>query len=404
MTKTQERRRIIIKIVLAVAALAIAVIAITNGVNSLIKKNPGYYSIETDPAEDAMLYANGIDLSYYMDGTSSEIRVKLMEIKKDYGSSLLHIYKLLDADNLYEGYNNIAYINQHMGEEVEVSPELFEVLESAYQLTLDGEFNLFGGALYNEWESITVLEDQSESDPLLNSDEAERIKAIAEKCADINNFVFEIVDPAGHVVRFDVSDSYKRHMEGYELDNSILNLGYLTDAYKIGYIAKKLEEKGWTRGLLTADIGMSLALSGEKEGNFIAYSLYGNTPAQAFGVGITPGAAYCSYRSFGFEGEAQYYVIDGTRRHPHYALYSGELTDGILTSAAVSYSGDLVRACVNAYRLISGETAESVMNGAGSDILLAYITKTEPSTVIVDSAHKELIIIDEASGFTCSAY
>ena len=394
----------IVKIVLAVAALAIAVIAITNGVNSLIKKNPGYYSIETDPAEDAILFSNGINLSYYMDGSSSEIRVKLMEIKKDYGSALLHIYKLLDSDTIYEGYNNIAYINQHLGEKVEVSPELFEVLESAYQLTLDGEFNLFGGALYNEWESITVLEEPEDSDPLMNSDEAERIRAIAEKCADLNNFVFEIVDPAEHVVRFDVSEAYKRHMEGYELNGSILDLGYLTDAYKLKYTAEKLEEKGWTHGLLTADSGLSLALSGEKEGNFIAYSLYGNTPAQAFSIGITPGAAYCSYRSFGFDGEAQYYTIDGVRRHPHYALFSGELTDEILSSVSVSYSGDLVKACVNAYRLISEHDIASVMNGAEGDILLAYITKTEPSTVIVDNAHKALIIVDEASGFTCSAY
>ena len=404
LTESQKKTRLIIKIAAAVVALIVAVLAISNGVYQLIHKSPGFYKVDTKLIEETLIYSKGIELNYWFEGKSSEIRNALLEIKNDYSDALSRIYMLLDAENTYNNLTNLAYVNQHIGEEIELPEELFDIIVSAYELTKQGVFNLFGGALYKEWEIITISEDQAEYDPLINPDEKERIEVIAAKCADLENFSLEVVDPGRHIIKVTFSDAYLRHMRGYEIRDCVLNLGFLKEAYEIEYTAKKLEEAGWHKGYFTTDSGMSFALSGMDEGAFFIYSLVDGAPRQACRIPMKANAAYCSYRSFGFDGELQYYMIGESFRHPHYCLYNGEVLDKALSATAVSFNGELVNACVKAYSIITSDDPASALSYPDSSMLLCFVAKSAPKTVAVNKEQADKLYFVDGEEFTQQPY
>lgn len=410
-TPAQEKRSIIIRAVLVGVFFVIAMISFTAFAKQCTHKEPGWYEIGFNPDEAAPRYSSGIELNYYFDGESSDITLGLNEIRNDFSETLKHIYKLTDPDEQYTGYVNIAYINTHPGEGIELDPDLYEVLTSAYELTQSGEFNMFAGALYKEWQGITVLEDSRDFDPLLDSDEALRLKSIAEKTAELENFKFEIIDHEKHIIRFDISDEYRDMIESMELSPSVIDLAFLRDAYELDYTAKKLEEKGRDHGYITAKSGITRAMSGVSEGVYFIYSQKEGTPAQACRIRMEGGSACCSIRSFSLEEDFEYYTVEKEGktyyRHPHFDYLTAEVYDALLSACAVSYEGNSPLACIKARQMMASPSvdgaAAAVSGNNDASMLLAYIPRNDAYVVRVDKAHSDKLIFVEGSGFTAAA-
>lgn len=408
-TEQQRKRKLLIKIIAAAAAFVVALIAFSTGISSYLHRDPGYYQIDTDPIADALLYQRELVLTCYFDGKSSDIRASLTETRREYSAALSHIYRLLDPDKTYEGYVNLAYINAHRGEEIALDPILFDILVRAKELTAKGYFNLFGGALYKEWSSISSLDDPASFDPLVNEYEAERLSVISEKTADLDNFDLEIISEADRTVKFTVSDRYLRVIDGYELSRNVLDLGFLKKAFEIEYTAKCLEEAGITNGYLASSEGdITFALSGLREGGvYLNYTLYEDAPAQACRIAMEPGTACCQLRSFRLEDPLGYYSVtsDGAEhlRHPHYNWTNAGVYDDLLSAFTVSYAGGVVEAAEESYRLITAPDTEEAMRIAReageSDMLIGFITKAEPAVVNVDKAHESELIFTEGRPF-----
>ena len=134
----QERRSLIIKSIACGIALLIAAISFSTFAKQCTRVDSGLQSIDANTDSEALMYASGIVFNYELEGTSNEMRATKMELRNEYSNALSYIYKLLDPVNSYEGYVNIAYINAHPDEEIEVSPELYSVLSSAKDLTERG--------------------------------------------------------------------------------------------------------------------------------------------------------------------------------------------------------------------------------------------------------------------------
>lgn len=408
-TEQQRKRKLIIKIIAAVAAFAAAAAAFATGITSYMHRDPGFYHIDTDPVADAMLYQKELMLTCYFDGKSTEIRTAMTETRREYSAALSHIYKLLDHQNTYNGYVNIAYINAHRGEEIELDPVLYDILMRAKELTSEGCFNMFAGALNKEWNSVLTLADAADYDPKANDNEAERISAIAEKTADISNFSLETVSEAERKVIFTVSQDYLDFIENYELSKNVIDLGFLKTAFEIEYTAGRLEEAGFTNGYLASSDGsITLALKGLGDGGvFLEYTLYENEPAQACRMKMKAGAAFSHYRTFPLEDAWGYYTVSvGSEAHlchPHYNYQNGEVYDLLLSSSAVSYSGSAVDSAILAYRMITAPDEEGVRHAAAeageSGMLISFITKAEPAVVNVDKAHESELIFTEGRPF-----
>lgn len=396
LTEAQQKRRNIIRLIAAAVALVVASVSFATFAKQCTQKTPGLQTVSTDPDADAMLYAAGITFDYDFQGSSNEIRVQMNALRVAYSRTLAYIYKMLDPVNLYDEYTNLAYVNAHPGEEIKVPNELYWALSSAYELTQRGEANVFGGVLFNEWKSITVLNDSAESDPLLDEDERERIAEIASMTADLNNFGLELRD--GNVIVFTVSEEYRAMMERLEIEAPVLDLGILREAYEIDYTASALEKSGYTRGFITTDSGMTRCLSESEGGYIVTYHPANGVIADAYKVPMTPGRMCCTFRTYPYgEDDIEYYTIsvngEERMRHPHYDLETGEVYDALITVTVSAENADFAALCSKCYALVTAPTAEAAENELSQldGFHAAFVTRAEPTVVIADKAFAELV-------------
>ena len=205
-----NKKHLILRIIGFALASLIAVGAITYGVIMLSHKDEGYQEIEPYMLDDSTSPPDNVKFNYYFTGKSNEIRQYMNVVKDDYSVAFNRIYKQLDPYNVYSAIVNINTLNKNTGKKTEVSEELYGVLKDAYEKTEKCEgYNMFAGALYYEWNSIIILEEPYEADPLLNESEKERLSRISEQVNDLSNFTL-IFDDSAKTVTFDVSEEYKK--------------------------------------------------------------------------------------------------------------------------------------------------------------------------------------------------
>ena len=368
-----------------VLALVLGVAAISVGITSIGKKEPGYYDIETTPSDEAPLYASGFQLVYWLEGESSDIKHQLNTLKDLYSTALERSYKLVDPETTYEGYVNLASLNASLGQEMEVSGELYHILTDAWEKTRQQRgFNLFAGALQGEWSSILSLTDMEDFDPATNPDVADRLSALAEKTGDLSQFDLKVTDEARHMLQITVDGGYTAFLREKEYCQTVLSLGLMEDAYRLELVRDALEERGYTNGYLSTDSGLTLSLSGHGEGAFGFYGYDGTGPLQYAALAAAPNGV-CSYvRSFPMEeGEILYHHIRdeaGERfYHPNFVTATGGMAHVLTTAAAVRYDGDVVGCAYETLCLYNLETREAVCQEAAGDVTLVCQFRDDPA-------------------------
>lgn len=380
------------RIIAFVLVFIIAIAAFTNGVLGISNKKPGYYTVETEPDEEAVMYAKGVTFTHRFDGESGAIKKALVTAKEDYSTVLKRAFKLTDAKNLYNGYGNIASLNAEMGREyVPVGEELYGILQSAYALTLERKgYNVFAGALNAEWENLLYLEEAQPFDPANDPEEAERITRLAEKTADLSNFCLEF--GKDYTVKLTVSTEYLRLLGELEITAPVLDLGYLRTAYEMDLVKSVLQAKGYTRGYISTG-GLTLMLSGCGEG---AYCIYGSTGDGALLLASTdaaPGSACWEARAFPLGDEPGYYAAEtgnGTViRHAAFDSRTGMQKDMLLSAYAVTENGSAADAAYTALRAFSaGDMAEIKAETEGC--LFACTLQGEDGRTVYSNAPERL--------------
>ena len=204
-----SKKHLGLRIAAFVLAFLAALTAFSLALTGIGRKEEGYYQIEANPDEEAFLYASGVAFVYQFQGSSSDIRSALNELKNYYSVALKRAYILLDPVNTYEGYVNLATLNQHIGEDLEVSEELYNVLTDAARRTAAGEgYSMFAGAVYSEWNSILMLDDPERFDPVNDPEEARRLERLGAMADREDLFSLEIVDEIRHIIRLNVAEEY----------------------------------------------------------------------------------------------------------------------------------------------------------------------------------------------------
>lgn len=367
-------------------ALGAALFFITRGVLLIGHKNPGYHKIETTPDAQALLYAKGVDLQYYFAGKSDEIKAGINGLKPVYSAALQRAYKLLDADNEYEGIQNIATFNAHPGEDLTVSEELFEILLDAKEKSEREEgFNLFSGALYRAWRDLRYLDQPQDFDPLRNTEERERLDRLTEAAQNAANVRLVVVDAAKHVLRLEVAAEYRTLLEELELEAPILDLNLLHDAYLLQIVASDLERASYAEGFLSTESGLTLVLSANPRGQHALYAVrsdvHNHDTVLALLKTAIPGTAASRFSAFPLvAGEHDYYQIDGHLRHP-YLPADGEYRDLLLSSLVIA--PDPVSACFENIRLQTMETREALESAVRvSAFETAYCLQDQPTLTV----------------------
>ncbi len=363
-----------------VLALVIAVAAFGYGVSRIGHKDPGYYNIEADASDEVPFYRNGINLTYRFDGKSDEIKAEMNSLKAVYGSVLLSSYKLLDCDNEYSGYANIATLNKNLGKEIELGDELMWIISDAYTKTLEKKgMNLFAGALISEWDSILSLDELGDFDPADNPQIAKRLSELAEKTSELS--AFSITKTAENKVKISIDSGYLEFLKSNGYTGSIITTGRMTEAYRLKLIRDELEKNGYTNGYLYSSSGLTLSLSGHDDGEYAIYGLddEGDTIRYA---GITAGknAASSFLRSFPLtKGETMYHDLgSGKYYNPNFSLETGSFPNQLLSGCTVRYDGDIVEACYENIKFFSMESREEIEASCSASSTFACIFISDP--------------------------
>ncbi|MCR5330047.1 MAG: hypothetical protein K6E62_02535, partial [Lachnospiraceae bacterium] len=338
-------KKLIIRIILFIIAFAVAVTAFTKGALSLSNNREGYQTVSASPDEEAVMYAADFTLNYYFTGKSGEIRDLRKAITSVYSGALNRAYKLLDPVHEYEGFTNLATLNSRPGENIKVSPELYGILKDAYEKTWQKTgYNMFAGALYGFVNSILILEEPEEFDPLLNPETAGRIEALA-GMIDADGFGLRFADDNECVVRLDISDAYLKKAEELEVrEYAVLDLNLLKNAYIMEIVVNALDEAGYTNGYISTGSGLTCALSAQEGLEYCIYGLKDSTPAILKTLKSQGRAVYSSIRAFGFANESLYYSIKGDGkiiyRNPYVSADSGRSNDSLLSLYTVYYNDE----------------------------------------------------------------
>ncbi len=301
--------------ILFVLAFVIAIAAFTKGFLSLGAQDPGYYELTAAPVEDAMYYASGIKYTAWFDGSSSEIKDRMKQAEKDYSAALQFAYKLLDPENEYEGFVNIASINMAAREgelmqlssqtgdvraprdgsyfvsrELVIPPELYAVLKDAVgktnvmtspspvsSLLMPGPYSVFAGALYREWKQILIDADAQSFDPELNTSEASRMAAIASLSASNAYFDILFIDDEKCVIRALRASEAVSALKQYEIEDApVIDLNLLHDAYMIQIVNGMMASKGWDKGVFQNYSGLTVIQADAPDENGKRYVSEGN--------------------------------------------------------------------------------------------------------------------------------
>lgn len=389
--KPLDKKKVIPRFIAFAFFLVLGVVCVIIGMNSYDKRETGLQIIEAPADKDVPLYQVGVSFQHRFEGSSRDIKLGVNTLTELYSGALKDAFRLLDAETEYEGWSNLATLNQNRGREVVVPKALYEALRQAETMTRQGQvYNLFAGALYAEWESLRYQLEPAETDPATDPAEAERLERLASATSDLSNFSLEFLDDAACKLRFTVSQDYLDLLAELELSEvPILDFNVLKDAFKLQMTADRLEARGYDRGFLATESGLTLALSAYTDGG--DYALFGPNEGQAAlaaGCSVTPGSAAAQLRAFDVAEEPGYYALElegeTLLRHP-WLPADGSYREVLYAALTVGKGKSLPETCYACLTLFAAETAAEAKAAAPalSGFDTALLLREAPQTVFV---------------------
>ena len=370
--KEYSKKQLIIRGILSAAFFIAAIVIGVRAVQKLTKKDPGIYVIDAQIDKSANLYASGIQLSYYLDGKSSDIRTNEKAISQIYSIALARAYKLTDPYTEYEGYLNLCTINQRKGIDVKVSAELYDILKDAYDKTKENKgYSMFAGPYYEHFNEIIYSDDSVEFDPVVNEEESERLNALLDETLDLNNFTLDLSQEK--TVNFSVSKSYEDFLKDNEEKDATIDLNLLREAYMVRIVSDALTSAGYTKGLITTQSGIIIDLGDYERGGYTLYAMEGGEIATKKVVELKPGTSMSGMVSFALQGDLRGYSevkkgSDTIYRSPYVLLKENGLYTKVKSSYVATDSLDILKAVYANIVLAScdsEEAAKSNMNELG---------------------------------------
>ena len=386
-----------LRVVLFIVALVVGLSAFGVVFYQLSNRAPGYYEVTAVRDETAPTYASGIRFYCYLNGKSGVIKSDLKEAETVYSESLGRISRLLDPYTQYEGYVNLATLNQSVGEPVELPEELYAILTEAA-----GMDELRAGVLHGFWQELLYLSDAAAYDPSVEETQRERFTKLAAAVSEPDSVRLEIVDASRCAVRLVISDALRRTLQEQEAEYPVVHLDLLGEAYRVQYVAQKLIAAGFLKGYLSTDSGLWLLLPETERASTSMYGLIGDAPKEAAALKLGSGSAGAILRSFAIEETAGYYTVNAILRH-RYLDASGEPNRALLAVSTVSPDGNLADAVRQALRLFDALPAEeetALRELDAKNARAAMLTASEPQRIRVTASMRSILTPTEENGYS----
>ena len=324
------------RIILLILAILIAVIAFSFAIGSATKVDTGWREIEADTAE--MNCSQDFEFNYYLGGSGISATAEIKTIVSLYTQATETAYRVFNTQEVFEGTNNLFFLNRNINTPVQVDPLLYQAFELIHRL--ESRY-VYLAPVYAEYHSLFYCNDDWETagyDPYQNADMAEYFQQVADFARDPASVNVELL--GNNTLQLNVSEAYA----AFAKENGVVNyvdFYWMKDAFIIDYLAQVMEDNGYNRGAISSYDGFVRTLSaGQLSYSFNLYDLLkDSTACQAARLTYQGGTSLVHLHSFPLNAQKEPYYYqfeDGTVRSAYADLADGKSKSAVPVMVATS--------------------------------------------------------------------
>ncbi len=288
--------------IISIVALIVSAIFIVVGT---VKKDSGWTEVLASPKTD--INSDDDFYLYYRLGTSgNNVNAELKGLSDTYTTYLEKSYILLNEYKEYDNYKNLAYINNHPNEEVEVDEFLYNSIK---EILKENNRLLYSGLLVEYYDSLILADSYDTAlklNPYKNEDKKLIVNELANYINDSNLINLELKD--NYKIKLNVSDELLSFAEDNEY-SLFLSFSYLKNAFIIDYVSDALIKNNYIYGNLSSYDGYFKNLNNDNNllYDFNIIDINGKAPQVLGAFRTNKQVSIVSFRDF------KYYVNDLTR-------------------------------------------------------------------------------------------
>ena len=347
------------RIVLLIVAILVALGAFGYGISTLTKVEKGWYVIEATSASE-MNCAQDFVFRYQLghSGVSAAAENKALTLL--YTDATEKAYQIFNARENSLNFKNLYYLNRTPNKPVQVDAALYEAFELMERL---GSRYLFMGPAYQEYHSLFFCTEDWETegfDPYQNPDQKEYLTRIASFANDPNHIRLELMGDC--TVQLHISEEY----QAFAQENGIkdyLDMYILQDAFIIDYLAKTIQDAGYTMGVISSHDGYTRCLSEERleYGNALYAQADAFHVAEAARVYYPGGTAMVQFHSMPLNTQKELYYYqfkNGDTRTAYLDLQDGLCKEALPFLTATARDMGCAEAAMRVLPLYAADTLD----------------------------------------------
>lgn len=348
------------RVILTVIFIAIAIAAFTVFLFSVLTTEDGWKTIEADYATGGC--AGDFVFNYYLGGSEVSADEEYRSLVLLYSDLTEYAGCLFDPHTEAQGMANLATLNAHPNEEIQLDEVLYGALLTAHEAGRQ----IYLGAVCDDYRTQMLAYDTSfttvELDPTLNEERAEYYRALSDFARSEEHIRLEFYD--GGKVKLVLSEEYLSFAQNQEI-TVFVDFFRLKNAFIIDYLAEELIERGFMLGNLTSFDGYVRNLDdGENEYKFNIFDRLGNNIYRAGALSYSGRTAIVTMRNYPM-GELDSYFYSTNSKGNEITPYI-DIADGLYKSSTdniLAYSHSL-RCADIALELYSVYVADSLDSNA----------------------------------------
>lgn len=260
--------------------ILIAVGAFVYGVVSYLGKDSGWTTIVAKSASERNC-SDEFVFQYCLGASGMSATAEHKQIQLLYTDAATKAYQLFNTDETFDGVNNMAYLNLHPNEEVEVDDVLYQAF---YVLEKSGNRSLYLGPVYEVYDGLfSCTEDYmtADYDPNQNPDVAAFVEQAAAFAGNSDAVQLELC--GDNKVKLKVSDEYL----SFAKENGVkdyIDFYWMKNAFIIDYLADVMIQNNYTLGSISSYNGFVRNL--DESGNSYSYNLYDREDNTVYEAGV----------------------------------------------------------------------------------------------------------------------
>lgn len=241
------------KLILIVILLALGISLIVWAVSSFLTVPAGWETIQANTGLEETCAGDFVFQYLLGDGEQAANREKVA-ITGIYTDATKTAFQIFHESLLFDGVHNVAYLNQHVNEEVEVPGVLYNAFALLEQYDNKA---LYLAPLYQEYVGMFLSEEDwiaKDYDPDQDEEQAAYFTEVLAFTTNENAVKLELL--GNNKVKLAVSSEYQQYAQKHEITNFI-DFYWMKNAFIVDYLAEQLINAGYTKGSISSFDGFS---------------------------------------------------------------------------------------------------------------------------------------------------